>query len=46
MKLTLVQILVQVATTQMKSLSIEVGEGSITILISYGLIAPKCNSEN
>lgn len=35
MEIEIVQILVRVATTQMKSLSAEVSEGFITILISY-----------
>lgn len=46
MKFSLVQILVVVATTQMKSLWTEVEKGFIRTLIDYELIVPKRISES
>ena len=41
MEYSLVQILVEVANIQMRSLKTEVEEGSIGIVIIYGLVDPK-----
>lgn len=41
MELPLVQILVEVANIQMRSLKTEVEKGSIGIVIIYGLVDPK-----
>lgn len=46
MDFSLVQILVLVATTQMKSLRTEVSEGSVRRLIRNGLVDPKCKGES
>ena len=46
LEFSLVQILVRVATTQMWSLSTEVGEGFMTILISHEWVSPNWNGEN
>lgn len=45
MERSLVQILVEVATNQMKSLMAEVDEGSMTTLIDHGLAGPKRGRE-
>lgn len=41
MEYSLVQILVEVANIQMRSLKTEVEKGSIGIVIIYGLVDPK-----
>ena len=41
MKLLLVQILVVVASIQVRSLKTEVGKGSMTTVIVHGLVDPK-----
>ena len=41
MKRSLVQILVAVASIQMRSLKTEVEKGSIRIVVKYGLVDPK-----
>ena len=41
MEYSLVQILVEVANLQMRSLKTEVEKGSIGIVIIYGLVDPK-----